>query len=264
MCFRKKITPCLDIFSGLVLSHNCHLHTRFDITQLWLYVSYLDFRKAQKSRPNSAVESDNSLLVTIAHAFICIANVKHPRKGHYFFSSGGSLKTFPNWLFVSWCRLEQRAILLGPDRLAAFVPDPLLSIQEQSPDAFLPPTTLPCLFTHQPPVVSVRVYVYHNYRALQPPPWRLCSPAPLLPSMLPILTWHDFLSPPSCLLGLRGTGSLTVYLPLPSLQPPLPSLSHDHSLRSLHCHLPPCSFACCWPSCKVYFTPSLFVCDYLP
>ena len=87
--------------------------------------------------------------------------------------------------------------IFGSWQTGSVVPDPLLSIQEQSPAALLPPTTLSCLFTHQPPVVSVRVYVYHNYRALQPPPWRPCSPAsPPLPSMLSILTWHDFLSPP--------------------------------------------------------------------
>lgn len=55
-----------------------------------------------------------------------------------------------------------------PDSRAVPVPDPLLSIPEQSPAISLPPATLPCLFTHQPPVESVRVYVYRNYCALQP------------------------------------------------------------------------------------------------
>lgn len=58
---------------------------------------------------------------------------------------------------------------LGSCQTGSVASDPLFSIQEQSPAALLPPTTLPCLFTHQPPGVSVRVYVYHNYRALQPP-----------------------------------------------------------------------------------------------
>lgn len=49
-------------------------------------------------------------------------------------------------------------------------------------------------------------------------------PTQLLPSTLPILTWHDSLSPPCCLLGPRGTGSLAALLPFQSRQPRLPSL----------------------------------------
>lgn len=151
--------------------------------------------------------------------------------------------------------------IFGSWQTGSVIPDPLLSIQEQSPAALLPPTTLSCLFTHQPPVVSVRVYVYHNYRALQPPPRRPCSPAP---PRCPACSqsWHGTISylPPSCLLGLRGTGSLTPLLPLPSLQPSLPLLSHELSLWSLHCHLPPCSFACCWPHHVRSILPLLSLC----
>ena len=87
--------------------------------------------------------------------------------------------------------------IFGSWQTGSVVPDPLLSIQEQSPAALLPPTTLFCLFTHQPPVVSVRVYVYHNYRALQPPPCPLPSPAPPPPPPLPsILPSHAFFFPP--------------------------------------------------------------------
>lgn len=84
-----------------------------------------------------------------------------------------------------------------PDGRAVLVPDPLLSIQEQSTAISLPPATLPCLFTHQPPVESVRVYVYHNYCALQPSFWCPCCPAPPFHSMFPILARHDLSSPGS-------------------------------------------------------------------
>lgn len=79
-------------------------------------------------------------------------------------------------------------------------------------------------------------------------------------------SWHGTISnlSPSCLLGLRGTGSLSALLPLPSRQLPLPSLSHKHSLRSPHCHLPTLQLRLLLTvSCKEYFTPSCFVCVFI-
>lgn len=156
--------------------------------------------------------------------------------------------------------------IFGSWQTGSVVPDPLLSIQEQSPAVLLPPTTLSCLFTHQPPVVSVRVYVYHNYRALQPPPRRPCSPAPPpLPSMLSILTWHDFLSPPFLLPGSerdRITHSAPPS-PLSSTVAPLAQSWAQFTVSAL----PSTTLQfrlLLTPSCKEYFTPSLFVCDYLP
>lgn len=114
---------------------------------------------------------------------------------------------------------------MGPDRLAvlSLILCSVFRSRAQPPFS-LPPPCPACLPISHPLRVCVCMYItviapsnpHHDVPVLLPPP--------TLPSMLPILTWHDFLSPPSCLLGLRGTGSLTQLLPLPSLQPSLPSL----------------------------------------
>lgn len=153
--------------------------------------------------------------------------------------------------------------IFGSWQTGSVVPDPLFSIQEQSPATLLPPTTLRCLFTHQPPVVSVRVCVCISQLSRPPTPTSTslfsCPPTA---QHAPNPDMARFLISLFCLLGLRGTGSLTLLLPLPSLQPSLPSLSHEHSLRSLYCHLPPSSFACCWPYHvrSILPVPSLCVC----
>lgn len=88
------------------------------------------------------------------------------------------------------------------------------------PYTSLPPATVFCLFTHQPPIVSVRVYVYHNYCALQPPIWLPCSPSPPLPSMLPNLTWHElrFLFAITCRFACCWPYHLRSILPFPVLR----------------------------------------------
>lgn len=157
--------------------------------------------------------------------------------------------------------------IFGPWLTGSGLPDPLFSIQKQNPVAVLPPSTLPSLFTYQPPVVRMRVCVCISQLLCPPPPqtWHPCSSAP---PHCPACSqsWHGTISnlSPSCLLGLRGTGSLSALLPLPSRQLPLPLLSHKHSLRSPHCHLPTLQLRLLLTvSCKEYFTPSCFVCVFI-
>lgn len=157
-----------------------------------------------------------------------------------------------------------REILQGPVRLAALAPDPLLSIQEQSPDA-----SLCCLFTHQPPVVSARAYVYHNYRALQPLAARLsrAAPCPAAAQHAPNPDMARFLIssllPPGC--ERNGISGCAPPFPISTATSTLTWVMMTvHALCIAISELPAvCPLLIL--SCKVYFTSfPLFVCDYFP
>jgi len=199
---------------------------------------------------------------------VCRAEVKHPReatiKGRHFLEwrgssnipsltfcismlSGTESGVFGSWLRRPWSSVQYSGAELGHTPLSHHPAPPVY------PSATHCERACVCMY--------ITIIVPSN-------PRHPCSAAPPQPPRRPACSqsWHGTISylPPARLPGLRGTGSLTLLLPLSSLQPSLPLLSHEHSLRSLHCHLSTTLQLrlLLTLSCKEYFTPSLFVCMF--
>lgn len=138
------------------------------------------------------------------------------------------------------------------------ISDPLVSIQEQSLATILPPTILPCLFTRQPPVVSVRVCVCISQLWYPPNPTPTSLFCPPTAQHAPNPDMARFLIFPFFPPGSERNSITNTAPPSPPFSTTL--LSYGHSFQSLCCHLPPCSFPCCWPHHVRSIFPIPFLC----
>lgn len=223
-------------FSVVYFSYLIVFYNGCETTYSWLSVHVSDFRVVRRRYlPSSADTCCNLLLETNWAEGVTI-------RGRHFLRRRGQHSPSD---FLHLDAVWSRVLFWGTDRLAvaSLILCSVFRSRAQLPTS-LPPPCPACLPISHPLWLSVCVYVYHNYHALQPPTQRPCSPAPPIAQHAPNPDMARFLISSFLPPGSERDRITNSVLSLPSLQPPLPSLTVYGLCFAMY---QPAACSSCWP-----------------